>query len=285
MATVDQRGSRRIGIIAGAGTLPFAVASAIAARGDVPVLFGLRGYCDPVSISRWQHHWIAIGQFGRLFSLLRSETSGDVTAVGSLVRPAVREIRLDFQTLRIMPALFAAFRGGDNHLLTALGRLFEQHGFRLLGIGEVAPQLTVPEGPMTRRRPDDVMLEDIATGRSALTAISAFDVGQAAVVIDRHVVSLEDIEGTDALLARIARLRAERRIRAGAGRGVLVKTPKVGQDLRFDMPTLGPRTIDGVVKAELAGIAVIAGQTLIAEPEAVIAAADRAGIFVIGLPA
>jgi DUF1009 family protein len=117
-----------------------------------------------------------------------------------------------------------------------------------------------------------------------LAAISAFDVGQAIVVIDGHVVALEDVEGTDALLARVARLRVERRIRAPAGRGVLIKAPKAGQDLRFDMPTLGPQTIEGVKRAQLAGIAVTAGQTLIAEPEIAVERADRAGLFVIGLP-
>ena len=118
-----------------------------------------------------------------------------------------------------------------------------------------------------------------------LGALSPFDIGQAAVVIDGHVVGVEDIEGTDGLLARVARLRAEGRIRAKAGRGVLVKAPKRGQDLRFDLPTLGPRTIEGAAAAGLAGIAIVAGQTIVAEPQAMVAAADHAGLFVIGLPA
>ncbi len=96
---------------------------------------------------------------------------------------------------------------------------------------------------------------------------------------------MEDIEGTDALLARVARLRDIGRLRASAGRGVLVKAPKKGQDLRFDLPALGPRTIEGVAKAGLAGIAIVAGHTVVAEPQAMIEAADKAGIFVIGLAA
>src|SRR5262245_58145991 len=106
---------------------------------------------------------------------------------------------------------------------------------------------------MTRRVPDEAAHRDIAKGRAALLALSTFDVGQAAVVIDDHIVAMEDIEGTDALLARVARLRQERRIRAPSGRGVLIKAPKVGQDLRFDMPTLGPATIAGAEQAQLAG--------------------------------
>jgi DUF1009 family protein len=118
-----------------------------------------------------------------------------------------------------------------------------------------------------------------------LAALSPFDIGQAAIVIDGHVVAVEDIEGTDGLLARVTQLRSEGRIRAKAARGVLVKVPKSGQDLRFDLPTIGPKTIEGAVKAELAGVAVAAGHTIVVEPQAMIEAADAAGLFVVGLPA
>src|SRR5207253_6521217 len=125
----------------------------------------------------------------------------------------------------------------------------EQQGFRMVGIKDVAPDLLMPEGSVTRTVPDGDALADIARGRAVLTALGPFDIGQAAVVIDGHVVAVEDIEGTDALLARVARLREEGRIRAATGRGVLVKVPKSGQDLRFDLPTIGPRTLEGVAAA------------------------------------
>ena len=105
------------------------------------------------------------------------------------------------------------------------------------------------------------------------------------MVIEGHVVGVEDIEGTDGLLARVARLRAERRIRAGTARGVLVKAPKSGQDLRFDLPTVGPRTVEGAAAASLAGIAVVAGNTVVVEPQTMVEAADAAGLFIHGLPA
>ena len=118
-----------------------------------------------------------------------------------------------------------------------------------------------------------------------LRALSPFDIGQAAIVIDGHVVGVEDIEGTDGLLARAAHLRAEGRIRAKAARGVLVKAPKSTQDLRFDLPTIGPRTIEGAAKAWLAGVAIVTGNTIVVEPQAMIEAADAAGLFVTGVPA
>jgi len=155
----------------------------------------------------------------------------------------------------------------------------------MVGIRDVAPDLLVPEGCLTRTMPDENAAADVVRGREVLRALSPFDIGQAAVVIDGHVVGVEDIEGTDGLLARVARLRKEGRIRAKASRGVLVKAPKSGQDLRFDLPTVGPRTVEGAAAAELAGIAVVAGNTIVVEPQAMIEKADAAGLFVTGLPA
>jgi hypothetical protein len=155
----------------------------------------------------------------------------------------------------------------------------------MVGIRDVAPDLLAPEGCFTRAAPDANAAADIGRGRDVLRALGPFDIGQAAIVIEGHVVAVEDIEGTDGLLARVARLRADGRIRAGMARGVLVKAPKSGQDLRYDLPTIGPKTIEGAAAAGLAGVAVVAGSTLVAEPQAMIGAADAAGLFVTGLSA
>src|SRR3977135_2476797 len=277
--------SSPIGLIAAGGVMPFAVADSLVARGLNPVLFALEGACDPVRVERFRHHWISVGQVGRAIKLFRSENCRDLVFIGALVRPALSEIRLDWGTLRVIGRVWAAFRGGDDHLLSGIGRILEQDGFRMVGIRDVAPDLLMPEGCITRAAPDENAAADIKRGREVLGALSPFDIGQAAVVIDGHVVGVEDIEGTDGLLARVARLRAEGRIRARAARGVLVKAPKSGQDLRFDLPTLGPRTIEGAAAASLAGIAIVAGNTIVAEPQAMIEAADKAGLFVTGLPA
>jgi DUF1009 family protein len=265
--------------------MPFAVADSLSARGIDPVLFALKGACDPVAVARFRHHWISVGQLGRAVKLFRSENCRDLVFIGTLVRPALSEIRLDWGTLRVVGRVWAAFRGGDDHLLSGIGRILEQDGFRMVGIRDVAPDVLMPEGCLTRAIPDQATAADILRGREVLRALSPFDIGQAAIVIDGHVVAVEDIEGTDGLLARVARLRGEGRIRARAGRGVLVKAPKSGQDLRFDLPTVGPRTVEGTAAAQLAGIAIVAGNTVVVEPQAVIEAADAAGLFVTGLPA
>ena len=275
--------SSPIGLIAAGGVMPFAVADSLIARGVNPVLFALKGACDPVAVERFRHHWISVGQVGRAIKLFRAENCRDLVFIGTLVRPALSEVRLDWGTLRVIGRVWAAFRGGDDHLLSGIGRILEQDGFRMVGIKDVAPDLLMPEGCLTRATPDEIAAADIARGRDVLRALSPFDIGQAAVVIDGHVVGVEDIEGTDGLLARVARLRREGRIRARAARGVLVKAPKSGQDLRFDLPTIGPRTIEGAAAAGLAGIAIVAGNTIVVEPQTMIEAADSAGLFVTGL--
>jgi UDP-2,3-diacylglucosamine hydrolase len=277
--------SATVGVIAGAGSLPFAVAASLQSRGIRPVLFAIRGFCDPDQVASYAHHWVALGQVGRLTRLLRSEQCRDVVFIGSLVRPALSEIRMDWGTVRVIPRIAAALRGGDDHLLSSIARIFEDHGFHLRGVQEVSPDLLMPAGPLGRLLPDPETASDIAKGLNALRALSPFDIGQALVIIDGHIVAVEDVEGTDGLLARIARLREQGRIRAGAGRGVLVKAPKATQDLRFDLPSVGPKTIEGVVKAGLRGMAVLAGQAIVAEPQIIAELADKAGVFVTGVSA
>ncbi|WJR81779.1 UDP-2,3-diacylglucosamine diphosphatase LpxI [Bradyrhizobium sp. NP1] len=274
--------SSPVGIIAAGGAMPFAVADSLKARGIEPVLFALKGACDPDRAERFRHHWISVGQLGRATRLFRDVGCRDLVFIGSLVRPALSEIRLDWGTLRVIGPVLAAFRGGDDHLLVGIGRILERDGFRMVGIKDVAPDLLAPEGNLARAAPDAAAIADMARGREVIAALGPFDVGQAVVVIDGHVVGIEDIEGTDGLLQRIARLREQRRIRAPLRRGVLVKAPKRGQDLRFDLPTVGPKTVEGVAGAGLAGMAVMAGHTILAEPQAMVQAADRAGLFVQG---
>jgi DUF1009 family protein len=104
------------------------------------------------------------------------------------------------------------------------------------------------------------------------------------VVAGKRILAVEAAEGTDQMLARVTELRVNGRIGVGSGTGVLVKAPKPGQDPRFDLPSIGPRTVAGVAGAGLAGIAVVSGRTVIADAESVVREADRAGIFVVGVP-
>ena len=279
------RGDDPLALICGGGSMPLAVAQSVTGRGRAVVLFPLRGAADAAAVERFPHHWVYIGQIGKFMRLARAAGCRDVVFIGSLVRPSLWQVRPDLKGLQLMPRVIAAYRGGDNHLLSGMGKILEQDGFHLLGAHEVAPEILVPEGALGRAQASPRDRDDIAIGFDCLHAIGPFDVGQAAVVAGKHVLAVEAAEGTDQMLARIAEMRANGRLRAASTGGVLVKAAKPGQDRRFDLPSIGPRTVDGAVRAGLAGIAVLAEETIIAEPELVIAKADQANIFVVGIGA
>jgi UDP-2,3-diacylglucosamine hydrolase len=273
-----------LALVCGGGSLPFAVADAAIRDGRQVVLYALRGAADPERVARYRHHWIGIGQFGRFKKLVAQEGCRDVVFIGALVRPSWRQMRFDFGMLMMLPTIVSAFRGGDNHLLSSMGRVLEQAGLRPVGAHEVAPAILVPEGVLGHVMPTADDRADIALALDFLDTNGRFDSGQAVVVAHNQVLGVEAAEGTDAVIERIAHLRDIGRIRLPRGTGVLVKAPKPQQDRRFDLPTIGPQTIAGIAKAGLAGIAVAAGGTVMAESEELVRAADRAGVFVVGVP-
>ncbi len=272
-----------LAVICGAGTLPLAVADRVAARGRRVLLLPLYGVAKPEDYEQREHTWIRIARVGAVVRVARAAGCREIVLIGSLVRPAFWQMRFDLTALRLLPRIAAAFRGGDNHLLLGVTRLIEQQGFRVLGAHEVAPEILVPQGLLGNIAPSERDRADIAFGFDYLRAASPFDVGQAVVVIDKHVVAVEAAEGTDQMLARVAEMRANRRVRTATGAGVLVKAAKAAQDRRVDLPSIGPQTVAGVQHAGLGGIAIVAGETIIAEPEQVVAQADRMNIFVIGV--
>ncbi len=283
MNGVVAAGDTPLGIICGGGSVPFAVAEAVAGRGRQVILLPLIGWADEEAVKPYPYHWVHLGQFGRLCRLARNAGCRDLVFIGTLIRPSPWKCRLDWLTIKSAPQILRAFRGGDDHLLSSIGRLFESQGFRLLGAHEVAPEILVAEGALGSRAPSARDRDDIKLGLAVLAAAGPFDVGQAVVVSNGHVVAFEAIEGTDQMLARVAELRRNGRFRAPPGAGVLVKAPKPGQDRRFDLPAVGPPTVENVACAGLAGIAIVAGGTVMAEPQRVAKLADEAGIFVVGV--
>lgn len=282
-STLNAQDTSPLAMIVGGGTVPFAVADAVTRRGRGVVLFPVRGWADPKAVEKYPHHWLALIQAGRFLRHARAAGCRDVVFIGTAFRPPFRTFRVDWDTLRILPRVAHGYRGGDDHLLSIIARIFEGYGFRVVGAHEVAPEILTPEGAVGTIVPSERDRADIARGLALLEATGSFDVGQAAVVASSHVLAIEAIEGTDGMLTHIAELRGRGRIPTPPGVGVLVKAPKPGQDRRFDLPTIGPRTVEEAARAGLAGIAVVAGGTIMAEPAAVAIAADRAKIFVVGI--
>lgn len=274
-----------LAIVCGGGSLPFALADAAQRRGRRAILFALSGWADPERVAAYPHYWCRMGQISRLIRLATKEGCRDIAFIGSLTRPTLWQMRPDFKGILALPEIVRMFRGGDDHVHLGVARLADRFGFHVIEPRELAPELMMPLGSLGAYAPSARDRADIAQGLAVLRATSPFDIGQAVVVAHNHVLAVEGPEGTDQALARVAELRRNGRISTPAGVGVLVKAPKIGQDRRFDLPSIGPHTVAAAVTAKLAGIAVVAGSSLVADLPQLAAAADQAKIFVVGVTA
>ncbi|MCC7346393.1 MAG: UDP-2,3-diacylglucosamine diphosphatase LpxI [Variibacter sp.] len=274
-----------LGIICGGGGLPLQVAAAVARSGRGVFLMGIRGRADP-AIEKYPHAWFHLGQVRSVRAALEAAGCREFCMVGHVSRLPLTSLRLDWVSLRMLPRLQWLYRGGDDQVMRLITELVEPAlGMKVVGIRDVAADMLAGVGPFGRRRPSASDQQDVRYGLEVLAALGPFDIGQAVVVAQRHVLAVEAVEGTDAMLQRVAAARGQGRISSPAGAGVLVKAPKAGQDLRLDLPVIGPSTVENAIAAGLAGIAVAAGSVIVAEPERLVALADEAHLFIMGVPA
>lgn len=284
--TADATGrpqGRRVAILAGRGEFPLRVASAATAQGASVYVAILSGAGDPSDYAAYDAKEYRLGQLGRFLDEIRRRQIDEIVMVGALPRPSFGSLAPELSTLKYLPHFARAFQGGDDHLLRGVVSFFEGRGLRVLGPADIAPDLVSPIGTLGRHKPSAGAREAIATGFNLLAALSPFDMGQAAIVADHRIVAVEAAEGTDAMIERVAGLVQAGRLKLGKGDGVLVKAPKLGQDLRVDMPAIGPDTVARVAAAGLAGIAVKAGCVLIGDRERLAVLADTSGLFVEGV--
>ena len=276
----------RVGIIAGGGSLPVEVAEGLAKQGHSPFIVMVRDEVDrEADFAPYEQATLALEDLGLLFPLLKRQAISHLVLAGEIRRrPRLARMRPTFSLLEIISSVIAGLARGDDGLLKVLTRLFERHGIKVVGAHEVVPELTAGAGALTAARPKRSDWRDVEAGRAAARAIGALDIGQAAIAIGGRVVALEGIEGTKGLLERTRDLRGHGRL-AGKKRGVLVKCAKPGQELRADLPSIGPQTVEAAHAAGLAGIAVEAGRALILEGPATLARANALGVFIIGIDA
>ncbi|MEP9388093.1 UDP-2,3-diacylglucosamine diphosphatase LpxI [Mesorhizobium sp. KR9-304] len=273
----------RMAIVAGSGRLPVDLAENLAARGHKPFVVLVRGEANS-ELASYDHEELTVENFAGLAPLLkRQRITHAVFAGGISRRPKLSALKPSMALLRFLPRALAALAKGDNGMLRALAAAVETYGVKVVGAHEIAPDLLASEGSMTSIAPRKSDWPDIEAAAEAARAIGALDIGQAAIAIGGRVIALEGVEGTDGLLERVKGLRLHGRL-AGKKRGVLVKCAKPGQELRMDMPSIGPGTVTAAHAAGLAGIAVEADRSLVLEVANVIGEADRLGLFVVGLP-
>lgn len=272
-----------LGVIAGGGELPRIVADHASRHGWKPQIIaigdGITGEWAP-----HPSHNMPWGKVGDAVGFLEGQGIRRLVLCGTVsVRPDFRSILPSLKTLAFLPQILKVVRGGDDSLLRKAARTFERRGFELMAVQEIVPELLMPRGNLTGSSLSEDEGAALKRGFEASHALGLLDVGQAIVASKDRVIALEGIEGTREMLERVADLRHRGRL-GPKERCVLVKGVKPGQDLRFDLPSIGLSTIEEAASAGLAGIALSAGQALIMRVDDVVAAARRHGMFLIGHP-
>jgi DUF1009 family protein len=281
MTTTTSASNEPLAILAAGGSVPLEVATAAVAAGRKVLVIGLEGEAD-ARLRSFAYEPMKWGQIGRIPEIATAHGARELVLIGSVSsRPDFRNIGLDLSTLKFLPRILGAMVGGDDTVLGNFVKFLEEQGFRVVGAHDVAPALVATPGQVAGPRPPKAAIEDAKVAMEAAVAVGARDIGQAAVAVNKLVLAVEAAEGTDAMLARVASLRASGRVKWSGRAGALAKCAKPQQDLRIDMPTIGPRTVATVVEAGLAGIVIQAGRVMIAEREQTIRAAAESGTFIL----
>ncbi len=266
-----------LGLIAGQGQLPFELARAAQGAGRRVVAIALRGFADAALESAVDScHWLAVGELDALLRTLSKEGAREAVLVGTVAKHVLfadaDALRLDARAAALLAGL--ADRG-DDAILRAIAAVLEAEGIRVVGQGELAPELLAPRGPLGCVTATPAQLDDVAFAWPLAKAVGQLDFGQTVVVREKTVLAVEAIEGTDAAIRRGGALGRE-----GA---VVVKVCKPTQDPRFDLPAIGPATLESLREARASLLAVEAGRTLVVERERFVREADALGICVLGV--
>ena len=264
-----------LGLIAGNGQLPFLVARAYASRGGGRVVAaGFKGDTDPTLAGLVDEFtWVGVGQLGRLIRVFKKAGASEAVMAGQITPTRLfSKVKFDVRGLKLYAGL--KDRKADT-IFTAVANEFAKDGIRLVDSTRYLDEHMPAEGVLTRTQPTREQLEDVAFGVGIARDLGGPDIGQTVVVKDRAVVAVEAIEGTNETITRGGRL-------SGEGT-VVVKMAKPGQDMRFDVPVIGPKTIEVMAKAKAALVAVEAKRTLIVDQDATIKAADAHGICIMAV--
>ena len=263
-----------LGLIAGNGRFPFLVAAAARRAGRRVVAVAVKEEASPdLAGSVDEMHWVGLGQLGHCIEVLKAGGVSEAVMAGQvqhrrIFSGIVPDLKLAGVLLRL------AVKNTDS-LIGGVADALSREGITLLPSTALLEDQMATAGPMSRRRPGGDERKDIAYGVKVARALSALDLGQTVVIKDRAAVALEAMEGTDEVIRRGGRL-------AGAGTTV-VKLAKPRQDMRFDVPVVGTRTLEAMREAGARTLAVEAGRTLLLDRAAVLAAADAGGIALWGI--
>jgi DUF1009 family protein len=263
-----------LGLIAGNGRFPFLAAAGARRAGRRVVALAIREETDPdLEAEVDELHWVSLGQLGKAIGHLKKAGAREALMAGQVKHKQIfSDIVPDLKLMGVLARL--AFQNTDS-LIGGVADALSRDGITLLSsVAFLGDQLATP-GAMTRRRPTKDERADLEYGEKVARTLAGMDLGQTAVVKGRAAVALEAMEGTDEVIRRAGRL---------AGKGTtVVKVSKPSQDMRFDVPVVGPGTLEAMAEAGTGVLALDAGRTLVIEKAAFLETAEAGGVAVWGL--
>ncbi|MBZ5644475.1 MAG: UDP-2,3-diacylglucosamine diphosphatase LpxI [Acidobacteriia bacterium] len=264
------------GLIAGNGQFPFLVLEAARNQGIDLAVIAIREEASPeLEKIASRLHWVSLGELSRTLELLHQEGVTRAVMAGQVKHNKIfSSIRPDWKLAKLLLSL--PLKNTDS-LIGAVARVLESEGIQLVDSTTFLKPLIPAPGVLTKRAPDAREAADIAYGREIARQIAGLDLGQTVVIRDLACVAVEAMEGTDETMERAARL-------AGGASLVLVKVSKPRQDMRFDVPVVGLKTVEVMRRCHVSALGMDAGRTLLFDRERVIQAADAAGIAIEAFP-
>lgn len=275
-------------IIAGSGLLPHHIVTQCQGRGESYIMLALDGMADGNWLQDIPHRRIPLGKIVTALRELRSQGVSRIVLAGGVKKPKWRSWMPDRYTAmaaaRIFSRSWSSKGQGDDQLLRVLIKELEDMGFTVLSPQSLGQGLLAEEKVYGRHKPSRQDYTDIHMGMRAARSLGAFDIGQAVIVHRQRIIGVEAAEGTDALIRRCAGLLEEGFSDSKSGCGILVKTSKPEQEPRVDLPCVGEKTVRQCVKANLRGMVIEAGYTLMLDKDKMVKLADRHGLFIVATP-
>ncbi len=267
---------KTLGVIAGGGALPLKLLHACDDLGIEPFIVAFDGQTDPALVQGYEHMWTRFGAIGKIIKTLKSHDVRDLVMIGKMRRPSMAELKPDLKAAELIAKLgFGAL--GDNDFLGVIRKFLEAEGFEIHGVHKFATDLLAPSGVIGKHKPGKADWADINRGLEVSLGMGHLDVGQSVIVQEGIVLGVEAIEGTDALMKRCGDLMR------GGRKAVLVKTCKPQQDRDFDLPTIGPETIENAAHSGLGGVVIHAGHSLVYDLDGVVQTANKHKLYVVGV--
>tara|TARA_R110000868_G_scaffold10313_8_gene50580 strand:- start:1379 stop:2200 length:822 start_codon:yes stop_codon:yes gene_type:complete len=268
----------KLGVIAGGGALPGQVISACRETGRDFFVLAFEGSADPAILGDAPVQWIRMSGLSKAFESARREGVEELVLVGKIPRPSVFELMRDARSAKFLAKVGTRMLGDDNILSAVVREIEEAEGFRVIGPEVILDNIMATAGCYGAVEPNADEMDDIRRGMDVLRTMGPLDIGQGVVVQNGMILGVEAAEGTDRLIERCAEF-----VNRETAGGVFVKAAKPSQDRRIDLPAVGSSTMNRAIRAGLRGIAIEAGGALVVDRQAMVDAADAAGVFLFGI--